>query len=174
VKKQFDRWLQTMAPQGVEAHVDHFLALDDPDANLIAVIKASGTLGSATSKRLLLPGYFFETGGHHPFVDAAQRLEPVDMRYGEEITDEVTYHLPAGLSIEGAPQNAKIPWEGHAVAVFKTESGNGSVTMTRQFARAFTMAKPEEYQNLRDFYQKVASADQQQLVLNTSIAGKGN
>jgi hypothetical protein len=28
VKKQFDEWLQTMVPDGVEAHVDHFLGLE--------------------------------------------------------------------------------------------------------------------------------------------------
>jgi hypothetical protein len=42
-------------------------------------------------------------------------------------------------------------------------------------ARAFTLAKPLEYQDLRGFYQKVAAADQQQLVLTAAPqAGKGN
>jgi hypothetical protein len=30
---------------------------------------------------------------------------------------------------------------------------------------AFTLSKPDEYQDLRGFYQKVAAADQEQLVL---------
>src|SRR5208282_2558567 len=101
------------------------------------------------------------------------RIEPVDMHYGEQTVDQVTYHLPAGLAVEGAPQDAKIPWEGHAVLVLKTKPEGGAITVTRQLARAFTIAKPEEYQSLREFYQKVAAADQQQLVLTTSLAGKG-
>jgi hypothetical protein len=42
-------------------------------------------------------------------------------------------------------------------------------------ARAFSYAKPEEYQDLRGFYQKIAAADQSQLVLTTApLASKGN
>jgi hypothetical protein len=36
------------------------------------------------------------------------------------------------------------------------------------------VAKPEEYQALRGFYQKVAAGDQQDLVLDAPPAAKGN
>jgi hypothetical protein len=36
--------------------------------------------------------------------------------------------------------------------------------------RAFTIVKPEEYQDLRGFYQKVSAADQAQLVLAAAPA----
>ncbi|MGB6687186.1 MAG: DUF3857 domain-containing protein [Terracidiphilus sp.] len=175
LKKSFDRILLNSTPEGVEANVDHFLGLDDPDVNLIAVVKVKGTLGSATSKRLLLPGFFFETRGPHPFVAEEKRVAPVDMHYGEQVSEEITYHLPPGMTVEGAPQDGKIPWEGHAVLVSKTKVAAGEVTVARQFARAFTFSKPEEYQSLHDFYQKVATADQQQLVLARAAAvAKGN
>jgi hypothetical protein len=76
--------------------------------------------------------------------------------------------------VEGAPQDAKITWPEHAVFVNKTVAGPGQITIARQFARAFTLAKPEEYQDLRGFYQKVAASDQQQLVLAVAPAPKGN
>jgi hypothetical protein len=174
VKKRFDRWIGSMFPEGVEAHVDHFLGLDDPDVNLIAAIKVQGILGSATAKRLLLPGFFFEARGRHPFVDEEKRLESVDMHYGDQTTDQVVYHLPPGLSVEGAPQDAKIPWEGHAVLVTKSKTDPGQVAIARILSRAFTLAKPEEYQDLRGFYRKVTSSDQQQLVLTRATPAKGN
>jgi hypothetical protein len=40
--------------------------------------------------------------------------------------------------------------------------------------RSFTFVATGDYQHLRDFYQKVAAADQQQLVLTASPAAKGN
>jgi hypothetical protein len=36
------------------------------------------------------------------------------------------------------------------------------------------LAKPEEYQDLRSFYQKVAAADQVQVVLDLPAGVKGN
>ena len=174
VKKQFDHSLESLVPDGVDAHVDSLSGLDDPYAKLVAIVKVQGNLGAATSKRLMLPGFFFETRGAHPFVAQEKRQESVDMQYGEVVTDQVVYHLPAGFSVEGAPQDAKITWPEHAVFVNKTVAGPGQITIARQFARAFTLAKPEEYQDLRGFYQKVAASDQQQLVLAVAPAPKGN
>jgi len=54
-----------------------------------------------------------------------------------------------------------------------TATGN-DVLVTRTLARAFTILGADEYSQLRDFYQKVAEADQQQLVLKLSPETKGN
>lgn len=174
LKKEFDEQeLDGVVPKGVEAHLDHFLALDLPDRNLMAVIKVSGTLGAATAKRLILPGFFFESRAPEPFVNAEKRLEPVDMHYGRRVDDQLTYTLPAGATVEGAPQDANIAWQGHAQYVAKTKSEAGQITVARVLARAFTLASPEDYQDLRGFYQKVAAADQASLVIKLAPAGTG-
>lgn len=175
VKKQFDHSLGSIFPEGVEARIDHFTGLDDPDVNLIAFVNAKGSIGAATSRRLLLPAFFFETRGMTPFVAQEKRTQPVDMRYGDMVTDEVTYHLPAGFTVEGAPKDDKIVWPQHANFIIKTVPAPGQITIARALASGFTFAKPEEYNDLRGFYQKVAAADQQQLVLTTAPpAPKGN
>jgi hypothetical protein len=178
VKKEFDRSLERVLPDGVAGHVDHFLGMDDPESNLMAIVRVTGNLGAATAKRLLLPGFFFEAHGRAPFVNQDKRQEAVDMQYGERISEQTTYKLPDGMVVEGAPADASFPWTGHAVYIAKTVSAPGKVTVARTLARAFTEAKPEEYQDLRGFYQKVAAADQQQLVLTAAPAaadaGKGN
>jgi transglutaminase-like putative cysteine protease len=174
VKRQFDEWLQTMMPEGVEAHVDHFLGLDDPDSNLLATVNAKGVLGAAVSKRLLLPELFFESREHQPFVDQAKRLEPVDMHYGEQVSDQVVYHLPPGFSVEGAPQDVNDLWPGKAEFIAKTQTAPGQVTVTSTLARAFDLVDPSDYQDLRGFYQKVATASQAELVLDAAAAAKSN
>jgi hypothetical protein len=174
LKKQFDRGLEEIVPNGVDAHLDHFLGLDEPDGLLMAIVKVKGTLGTATAKRIILPGFFFQTRGGAPFVSQDKRIEPVDMHYADRITDQVTYILPAGFTVEGAPPDTKIPWPQHAVFVTKSTPSPGQIVIARSIARAFTLAKPEEYQDLRGFYQKVAAADQQQLVLTATPAAKGN
>ncbi|MGD0546343.1 MAG: DUF3857 domain-containing protein [Terracidiphilus sp.] len=175
VKKQFDKSLESIFPEGVEAHIDSFTGLDDPDVNLIAIIKAQGSLGSATAKRLMLPAFFFESRGAHPFVAQERRHTPVDMHFGDSSVEQVTYHLPAGFTVEGAPQDAKISWPQHTIFNVSSVSAPSQITITRKLYRAFTFAKPEEYQDLRGFYQKIAAADQAQLVLTTAPAApKGN
>jgi len=173
LKKQFDRDLAQIVPEGVEAHVDHFLGLDDPNALLMAVIKLTGTLGTATSKRLILPGFFFETREPEPFVNEETRLEQIDMHFASQVTDQLTYDLPSGATVEGAPQDAKVAWADRAMYIVKTKSDSGEVTVGRLLARAFDVAKPEDYQDLRGFYQKVAAADQGQLVLTVPASQKG-
>jgi hypothetical protein len=168
VKKQFDRELERIVPDGVEAHVDHFLGMDQPDVNLIATVKVQGSLGTATAKRLMLPGFFFETRGHVPFVNEEKRLEPVDMHYADRVTDQITYHLPDGVTVEGAPQDADFTWQGHARYVAKSKTNPGQIIIARSISRGFTFAKPEEYQDLRGFFQKVAAADQEELVLTAA------
>lgn len=170
VKKQFDHELQDLVPDGVEAHVDHFLAIDQPDANLLAMVKIEGSLGTMMAKRMLLPGFFFDTRARVPFVNQEKRLEAVDMRYPERVTSMVTYDLPAGMQVEGSPADNKILWAGHAVCMVKSQSGAGKLAIAHTVARAFALAKPEEYTDLRGFYQKVAAADQQQLVLTQTSA----
>ena len=168
LKKQYDKSLQEITPDGVEAHLDHFLGLDSPDSILMAVINVKGTLGTSTSKRLLLPSTFFESRQRAPFVSEEKRLEPVDMHYAELVDDEISFNLPEGVTVEGAPQDTQVPWKGHAVYVLKTATKPGHVTVVRQLVRAFDAVKPEEYQDLRGFYQKVGAADRQSLVLAVS------
>jgi hypothetical protein len=68
----------------------------------------------------------------------------------------------------------KVPWQGHAVLIIKSKADPGKLTVNRTLARAFTFASSTDYPALRDFYQKVAAADQQQLVLHATEAPKGN
>jgi hypothetical protein len=53
------------------------------------------------------------------------------MQYGELVSDQVVYHLPPGLTVEGAPQDAQIPWVGHAVLVSNSQTDPGQITIAR-------------------------------------------
>ena len=100
VKRQFNESIQGEFPDGVRADFDHFLALDDYNVNLIAVAKLEGTIATATGKRVFLPGLFFESQAKHPFVAQDKRVTPVDVHYAKTEQDDVTYHLPAGYTID--------------------------------------------------------------------------
>ena len=142
VKKQFDReLLERIVPEGVEAHVDHFLGMNDPYANLMAVVNVKGALGTATAKRLMLPGFI--SSRRAPTCLSSMRRSawrPVDMHYGDRVTDEIVYHLPDGMTVEGAPQDANISWAGHALLIAKSATQPGQITIGQTLSVAFTFA----------------------------------
>jgi Domain of Unknown Function with PDB structure (DUF3857)/Transglutaminase-like superfamily len=173
IKKQFNESMRDEIPEGVQAEFDHFLGLDDYTSNLMGIVRVSGNLGAATGKRFFFPGLFFESHAKHPFVSEDKRTIPVDVHFPRTEIDDITYHLPAGFTVESAPQKYNLSWPDHALfKVLSAQQGN-MVEVGRSLSYNYTILDPKEYSGLHDFYQKVASADQQQLVLTRSAVAKG-
>jgi hypothetical protein len=174
VQKQFIESVRESIPEGVQADFDHFVALDDYNSNLIGFVKISGNIGAATGKHFFLPGLFFESRARHPFVAQEKRITPIDLHYAKMELDDVVYHLPSGYTVESSPKTSNVTWPNHAVLKINSATTNGSVEVVRSFACGFTLLEAKDYNDLHDFYQKVAAADQQQLVLTRAPESKGN
>jgi hypothetical protein len=173
-KKRFDQSLESALPHGSEALVDHFLGLDTPESQLVAMVNLRGTLAADASGHFLLPTAFFESSSHYPFVDQASRQVPVDMHYGEQVIDQLVYHVPPGFGLASKLEDSKVPWEGHAVVTIRTAAEPGKVAVARVFTRAFAVLNPDEYPALHDFYLKMADADRRQLTLTSPASQSGN
>ena len=174
IKKRFNEFIRNQVPDGVQADLDHFTGLDDPTVDLLATVKIGGSLGTATGKRAFLPGLFFESHASLPFVAQDKRATPVDVQYAKMDQDDVTYHFPDGLALESAPQAADILWPDYAMLKIRSTATEGSVQVTRVLAHNYTLLYAKDYNDLHVFYLKVATADQQQLVLTRAPAAKGN
>lgn len=170
VKKRFNEWVRDFVPDGVQAEFDHFLGLEDFGSNLVAVVKVSGQLGSATGKHFFLPAQFFESRTKHPFVAVDKREIPVDVHFPEKLGDDVVYHLPPGFAVESAPQSTTIPMGNSAVLKIAAKTDPDRLEIARSLAYNFTLLEAKDYSDLHDFYQKVATADQQQIVLTRTAA----
>jgi hypothetical protein len=174
VKKQLNESLRNLLPQGITGEVDKIQGLETAEGFVSVSAKVTGLLGSSTGKRLLLPGFFFSTGAHPQFVAEEKREAAVDLHHADQVIDDAVYHLPAGFTVESAPQPASLPWEGHAALVVKTAPGAGLIEIKHIFARGFVLLEAKEYPALRDYYQKIAANDQQQLVLVKAPGAAGN
>ncbi len=176
VKKRFNESIRGDLPDGVVADFDHFIGLDDQNVNLLATVKVTGNLGSVTGRRFFMPALFFEARAKHPFVAEARREAPVDVEYPRSETDQVVFHLPEGYTVESAPQPANLSWPGHALLRINAAARNDTVEVVRNLVFNYTLLDSKAYADLHDFYQKVATADQQQLVLIRAAAApaKGN
>jgi hypothetical protein len=176
VKKQFNESIRDSFPDGVQAEFSHFLSIDDDHVNLMAIVNVTGTMGTATGKRVFLPGLFFESREVHPFTAEATRAVPIDVHYPKLEQDEVNYHLPGGYAVESSPQAADLMWPSHATMRIRSSASGTDVKVTRVMGYNFTLLGPKDYSDLHDFYRKAAAADQQQLVLTRgpAMAAKGN
>jgi len=139
----------------------------------LAVVPVSGTLATHTGNRLILPRLFFESRATNPFPPDENRLLPVDMRYPAQEQEQITYVLPTGFALEGSPQDTVMKWEENAAYQLKSKTAGEAITNARILARGFTLLDAKQYGQLRDFYQKVVAADQQQLVVSATAAPKG-
>jgi len=174
IKKQFNESIRKDLPEGVEADFNHFLGLSDYESNLLAMVDVSGNLANVTGKHLFLPELFFASHASHPFVAQDKRTTSIDVHFAEMNQDEVTYHLPVEFTVDNPPAAASIAWANHAAFKSSSSVKGSDVVTTRTVGYNFTILDSKEYGDLHDFYQKVAAADQQQLVLTRSQTAKGN
>lgn len=118
---------------------------------------------SFTGSRVLLPLSIFAASVKNPFA-AEQRQNMLDFQYPRTIADEITLHLPDGYSVESVPENATN--DRHAF-VFKTEWTNAAktVTLKRTFIINAIQLDRKLYAQVRDFWAKALSVDQEPLVL---------
>jgi hypothetical protein len=173
VSKRLHESLIKTLPKGFNAEITGIQGLTTSQGYLSVTAKVDGALGTATGKRIVLPAFFFSADAHTEFVSEEKRESPVDMHFAEQVIDDAVYHLPAGFTVEGGPQTVQLPWPEHAALVVKTQTAPGTLDIKHIFARAFVLLDAKEYGALRDYYQKVAANDQQQVVL-TSGGAAGN
>ncbi len=173
VGKQFEETLQRQVPSGIEIKTNHLLGYADSDAYLMVVLDVKGSMGTATSKRVFLPGSFFEASSAPLFVHD-KRLQPVDLNFPYIVSDSVTVRLPPAFTVESTPKDAQIELPQNAVygATFKQEQG--TLHSERVFILGNIIFPVAEYPELKGFYQKVNAKDQEQVVLHPAQAAAGS
>ena len=173
LSKDFNEYVGASLPDGVNGALDRFEGLTLYDSDLVASIKLSGVLGSFTGKRLIVPGLLFDARGRHPFVEESREV-PVDLRYATMEDDEVTYHLPSGMNLDSLPNDPQIEWTSRIKLSMKFTPTNRAVTVKRTFVRTSALLDPSLYSTLRYIYQRMAVADQQQIVMSRTTETSAN
>jgi hypothetical protein len=154
-----------LLPAGVNGEIDKIQGLETAQGFVSATVKLSGQLGTVNGKRLTLPAFFFSTGPQPRFVQQDHRDSTIDLHYAEQTINDAVYHLPAGFAVQSAPQPVQLPWPEHAAMVVKTTQAANQIEIKHVFARSFILLDAKAYPLLRDYYQKLATNDQQKLVL---------
>lgn len=164
LKQEVDREMEGELPPGLLLHADHFLGLETQGTNLIVRAAVSGNLGNGTGKRLFVPLSVFSAGGHNPFT-SSHRETIIDLRYPYYEKDEISIHVPAGMSVETTPANAKVEFPNMAVYLSSVTRDGQTIRYKRDFAMANAVYKVDEYDKLKSFLNEVSNKDREQAVL---------
>jgi hypothetical protein len=156
-----------LLPQGMEVKVTSIEKLADYEQPLTVNFAVNGTLGSFTGKRILLPGDVFESNSRNTFPHEKREI-PVYFSYPHMMQDAVRVKFPASLNIESFPTSEKIPFQNFAVYSMTTTSTSTSVLVQRNYSLSEIIYMAKEYPELRSFYSKMETKDQESVVLTTA------
>lgn len=142
--------------QGTNEPLDVYYSLEMPGYATVA------------GKRVLMPSFLFRARQNDAFTHA-DRKYPIYFPYAFSEVDRVTIKVPEGFTVEGmAPkQQANL-----AYAAYTSESkfSAGELVTDRSLLFNGIFFEPARYSELKDFFSKVQSGDEQQAVLKAGGA----
>jgi hypothetical protein len=161
--------MEGILPQGMQIKVASVEKLADYEQPLTVNFAVTGELGSSTGKRLLLPADIFEVNAKPSFTHE-KRETPVAFSYPSTVMDAVRINFPATLSVESLPTSDKFRMRDVAAYEMTTASTPTSITTRRNYLLGEVIFMTKEYPELRTFYSKMETKDQESVVLTTAPA----
>lgn len=172
IQTELESQLSSSIPPGVSGSIQQIHGLDTPNGYIEVVAQVSGKLGKADGKHLEVPAFFFTHDESVALATTKERTQPVSMQFAGQEVDDAVFHLPAGFTVESAPQNLQVPWPGRGALMVKAQTGAGVLDDKRIFAESFVLLPLQEFPALQSFYQKVKEADQQTAVFSLGSSGE--
>lgn len=157
--------LRTLLPSATTVKLVQAKGWDQPGDKLQGLFNVElPSFATSTGKRLLLPTALFEQGEKQPFVHQ-QRKNPVYFSYPYRIYDNVQITLPAGLQVESLPQKQSVNPDFGIYSAERIQKGN-MLELHRDFAIGGFAFQLSIYPELKSFYEKMKSGDDEQIVLS--------
>lgn len=156
--------VKALVPTGIDVKLTNKPAWTVADAPLVAEfeLRVQGW-ATAAGKRLLLPTGLFSAGQRHLFEHATRKW-PIYFHYPHFTRDRIIIRVPNGLQAESLPP--AVDESGPAFAYsFASDLDGRILTLSRGLDVRAAVIKAGDYAMVQDFYGKVRSSDEQQVVL---------
>ena len=125
-------------------------------------LKVPGWAAAAGRRELIPVGLFSEPEKH--VFEHADRVFPIYFHFPSQTVDDVTVDLPPGLQINSLPPAQTVG--GNVVAYALTaDNKNGALHWNRRVSLDILMMDTKYYPALQNFFQKVRTGDEEQVVL---------
>ncbi|WP_263365896.1 DUF3857 domain-containing transglutaminase family protein [Edaphobacter bradus] len=156
--------VEKLVPGGMEVHVITVDHLEDYEQPLEVAFGIKGPIGAPTGKRLLIPADILMSNSK-PTFPHEKREVAVYFHYPYIEQDAVRIALPAGISLESAPAAEKFQFQNFALYSLSATTTPNSVLMHRNYILGEVLYMPKEYPDLRSFYNRMETKDQESVVL---------
>ena len=172
-KKFLEDYVKEAVPVGIDVELTNKPDWTSSSPNLTAeyTLKVPGWVSGA-GKRALLPVGLFSGPEKHMY-EHATRVHPLYFHFMNREVDDVQIALPLGWQVSSLPQPV-IQDAKAIVCNLKMENKNGTLHLERQLKVELAYLEPKYYPTLRNFYQLVKNADEQQIVLQPMGVPSGN
>ena len=163
-KLYLEEIIKGQIPVAAEVELTNSPDWSGSEAPLVAVLTVKiPAWTSAAGKRVMMPVGLFTEQEKHIF-EHANRVHAIYFAYPYEKLDDVTIELPQGWKIDGMPQpklqDAKV-----LLYDLKVENKENTVHITRKLDLDVMYLQPKVYPALREFFQLLRTADEQQVLL---------
>lgn len=172
-KKALEEEVKDWLPAGSEIAMSKKPKWDDTESSVAAEFKVSGPLATSAGKRWMVPPHLFEVNQKAKFP-SAQRVNALYLYYPYREIDEVHIILPTGMEVESLPVDDTVKLD---YALYKTTQKMevpGTVFSRRDLAMNGMAFPVTRYKEVKDFYDKVKTCDDQPMLLKGSPHAQGN
>jgi Domain of Unknown Function with PDB structure (DUF3857)/Transglutaminase-like superfamily len=167
--------LEEILPKTLEVKVKTIDNLTDYEKPLTVKFEATGTVGTPTGKRLVVPVDLFTASEHAQFAQEKRDIA-VYFHYPETVSDALRINLPATMSVEAVPPVSKLGMPNLAAYALEATPAASNVTVRRSFLFGGILVTAKDYPELRTYYSQFQAKDQESIVLKVApaVASGGN
>jgi len=156
----------------MEVKVKSIENLEEYEEPFVVKFDVKGQIASSTGKRLLVPSDIFEVNTKPAFPHEKREL-PVYFDYASSVLDAVRVTFPASLGAESLPPADQEQFQKLAAYSMQTQATPTSVTVHRNLLIGDIIFTLDQFPDLRAFYNKFETKDQEPIVLKVAVPANG-
>jgi hypothetical protein len=166
-KKMLEDELRETLPGNSEIRLLNAPDWDGTEPPLVAQFYVKFPFAVAAGKRLMLPQHLFQVNEKSRF-SAAQRSNPVYFHFPWQEADEVHIKIPAGMSVESLAPDDTLKLEYAVYQAHQKQEAPDKIFSRRDFIMGGMVFSQDKYKDLKSFFDKVKSDDDQPALVRLS------
>jgi Domain of Unknown Function with PDB structure (DUF3857)/Transglutaminase-like superfamily len=169
-KKMLEDELRAILPGDAEITLSNSPDWESTEEPLIAQFHIRCPYAVAAGKSLMVMQHLFQAN-EKPRFPATQRNNPVYFQFPWQEADEVHIKLPAGMEVESLAPDDSAKLEYALYQVHQKQEAPDEIFSRRDFIMGGMVVTADKYKDLKNFFDKVASDDEQPALVRSTPSG---